>query len=362
MNKNDKFNNRLDERWAHPEIQDFYEKFNIPSQVSLDSYDLTIPYEIRKQKVNENARNYMLTNEKLPDNVTTYSINGISGNPISVHAAKPAKVKKKMPCLFYIPGGGLTLCAFTPHSFEEAEKCKAIMILPVYRTIYDFEENESGYPGTIDDLEAVYKWTIDNADELNINTDKIVLHGGSSGAHLALALAHRLKKRDYYGAMPRGIVTMGPIVDERMDYSSSKYTNIAWSGLQLHRCLKTWLGPNMNPADIPADAVPNHASKEECIGLPPTFMHVEEHDPGASSTMAYAEKLLAAGVYTEVHLWGGAAHTNLSTTKFVTEDSKYSDRFFSIYDNNILDCFKYDFRRQWLTDVSYNTGENPERR
>ena len=58
---------------------------------------------------------------------------------------------------------------------------------------------------------------------------------------------------------------------------------------------------------------------------------------------------MEAGVYTEFHLWGGSNHAILGV-EHETYDSDYLRRYMDIIYNNAKDCFKYDLRRQWITE------------
>ena len=58
--------------------------------------------------------------------------------------------------------------------------------------------------------------------------------------------------------------------------------------------------------DVPAEAFPGRATVEECVGLPPTFIHAMINDNGLDQTSEYISKLSAAGVYCEMHAWGGS--------------------------------------------------------
>lgn len=102
--------------------------------------------------------------------------------------------------------------------------------------------------------------------------------------------------------------------------------------------------------DVPPEAFANHATVEDCIGLPPTFIHTMEIDPGADPSMVYASKLLEAGVYTELHLWGGTNHVGLPSASEQDPSSEYGRRYKNSVDSNLRDCMKYDLRREWLRE------------
>jgi acetyl esterase/lipase len=56
----------------------------------------------------------------------------------------------------------------------------------------------------------------------------------------------------------------------------------------------------------PSYASPAHASRLD--GLPPTYILTCEYDPLRDEGLAYATKLLAAGISTEVHNAAGTFH------------------------------------------------------
>jgi acetyl esterase/lipase len=180
---------------------------------------------------------------------------------------------------------------------------------------------------------------------LGADSDRIVVTGTSSGGHLSLALGFRLKR---YGYKPRGIVANDPICDDRAIYPSQKFEHKSWGAHQEHRSNLAWLGEdNYNLPTLSPEAFPNRATVEECIGYPPTFIHLGENDPERDAGLSFAQKLLAANVFTEIHEWAGSAHA-----AFIVADPKLpiKQRYDAVFQGNIADCLKYDFRRSWLED------------
>ncbi len=60
-------------------------------------------------------------------------------------------------------------------------------------------------------------------------------------------------------------------------------------------------GPDVSPYAAPARA-------EDLAGLPPAYVGVSEFDPLRDEAIAYAQRLLQAGVATERHLIPGTFH------------------------------------------------------
>ena len=353
MSKIEEMYYRGDPKWAHPELAEMYKRLNMEAPVAADTYLNTEKYtfEERKEMVRKmNER--LLTAYPVPTDLgrETYWADGCEEEPdapkVEITVAYPEKRRKsKMPCLVYFTGGGLYYCPAWMTPMESfANHLNAVVVIMNYRTVY----NGGGYPQTVNDCQAVYKWLVEHAEQIHINPDKIVFWGLSSGSQLAMALCHRLKKYNYYGYEPRGVIASAAITDDRVNYSCSKLSSYGWTGRDLAASAKIWLG-ELAPDPVPADAFPNRATAEECIGLPPTFIHCDEHDASSVANEAYASKLVEAGVYTEFHLWGGSNHAILGV-EHETYDSDYLRRYMDIIYNNAKDCFKYDLRRQWITE------------
>lgn len=339
-------NNRDDARWAHPELADYHQAGFDQSADAL--FDASIPFETRKMMAEKAKELYPPMPPQDPDRVSLHMAPGCPEEPdakdVRVYVGKPSKCRKKMPCIFFIVAGGLILSAPEVYPLADlADKYKAVYVTFTYRTIFD---DKGAYPGTINDCHAAYQYIYDNAEELGIDREKIVLYGSSSGAHLALALSHRLKK---YGYSPRGCVVCEPIPDERLIYGSSKLCGHGWVGKSMNSSSLAWLN-GLAEDEVPAEAFANHATVEECIGLPPTFIHTMEIDPGADPSLVYASKLMEAGVYTELHLWGGTNHVGLPTCSENDPNSAYGERYASMVEANLRDCMKYDMRRKWLRE------------
>lgn len=357
MSKLDVLLDRRDaEKWAHPEVKEAYQFLEAyDSKIAEYFGNTNIPFEERRKAIVEQRKaNEALLGVKSAGN--EMEIPGCDDEPdVPSHVvlvSPKERKKKKMPCLFCVPGGGLINCTEAGLPLEElAETFNAVAVMPKYRTVFD---EKGGYPGTINDLGAAYKWVIDNAAEYGINTDKIVIYGVSSGGHLALALSHRLKKKNYYGHQPKGCVVICPIVDDRTIYPSSKDFMMGWAGRDVFATSQAWLGyDHSNPAFVPAEAFPNHATPEECVGLPPTFINTFDAEPSMDPCLIYYSKLIEAGVFADIHVWGGNSHGSMGTTKAMPEfgydSSDYVQRWWRIVAGQISDCLKYDLRRQWIT-------------
>lgn len=335
---------RDDAEWAHPELQEEY----YTKGLDLDAaalYDLTLSPEQRKERA-ESLKALFPPVELNEERLTVVEVPGCPEEPdatVTTYIMRPKSKKKKLPVLFKIVPGGLVLSDPTLFPLDAyAKKYKAVVVAFRYRTLSD---DNGTYPAAINDCHAVYEYLIANAEELGINPERIVIEGENAGGQLALALCHRLKR---YGYKARGCVVSVPTVDDRPDRESAKLRGKGWTGAAVEAFGKAYLN-GFDGTPTP-EAFANYASIEDCIGLTPTFIHTTESDPNSDSVMDYTVKLKAAGVYTELHLWGGSNHTALSAAAENGADLAYSRYVQDIYDADIKDCFKYDFGRSFLEE------------
>jgi len=102
-----------------------------------------------------------------------------------------------------------------------ADEAGTVVVAPEYRLA-----PEHPYPAAIDDCLETVKYVFDNAEDLNINKNKIVVTGDSAGGHLALVTALGLAFEEDYrlkGVVPVYPVTQGASVMTRSYEASDNY-------------------------------------------------------------------------------------------------------------------------------------------
>ena len=109
------------------------------------------------------------------------------------------------------------------------------------------------------------------------------------------------------------------------------------------------LGANNHPMYRTAEMFSDCADIEGCLGLCPTFIHSEAEEGGSDSCRSYSSKLTMAGVYNELHIWGGITHGIMAFFLAVPE-SGYARRVRDAVFGNIRDCFTYDLRRSFIKE------------
>ncbi len=352
------FRIRDDAKWGHPELEVAYALMGNSVGYAEVLLNDDLSFEERQEFAAHAEDGFA---EYLPPydltRTTEYEAPGCidepDAPPVKVVVAQPKgerRYKKNSPCILIIPGGGLTTCfRFTAAIEDWADKFGVPVATLTYRTLVQ----GITYPAPVNDCEAAYNFLVEHAKELGISPNKIILHGNSSGGHLSLALSHRLKKR---GITPRGCLVWVPIIDDRPlpQYRSQSINSAFWGGSDSATSARLYLGKLNNSVDVPPEAFPGRATVEDCVGLPPTFIHAMMNDAGLDQAFDYASKLTAAGVYAEIHAWGGSQHCSLSTAANVMDkddpDAEYAQLFNAVNAKELKDMFEYDLRRPWTVE------------
>jgi acetyl esterase/lipase len=168
---------------------------------------------------------------------------------------------------------------------------------------------ETPFPGPLEDVYAGLVWTVDHADELGFDPQRIAIHGTSAGGGLCAALA--LLARDRGGPHIAFQFLSVPELDDRLTTPSmTEFTDTPlWSRPRAVVSWDCYLGPGRAGADdVPIYAAPARAT--DLTGLPPAYVSVMHFDPLRDEGIAYALGLLAAGVSVELHLFPGTFHSS----------------------------------------------------
>ena len=362
----DKFRNRDDVKWAHPELEMSYQMMAQSVGYSEVLLNEDLPLEQRKEYAEHCEDGFK---QFLPDydwsRTTEYEAPGCADEPdapaVKLLVAQPKgkrRFRRNSPCILIIPGGALAVCLrFTAQIESWADRFGVPCATLKYRTIPEGAQ----FPAPLNDCEAAYNFLVEHAEELNISPNKIVIHGNSSGGHLSLALPHRLKK---HGITCRGSVVWAPIIDDRPMYYSSKVESVFWGNGSAALSARQYLGDLCGSSHVPPEAMPGRATPEECVGLSPVFIHAMTEDTGLSAALHYCDTLSHAGVYNECHAWGGTNHLALSMNSLYgdldNDESDYTKAFQAVLDHEFEDLFRSDLRRPWVTDMVEGTEADAE--
>lgn len=102
--------------------------------------------------------------------------------------------KKKIPLVIYIHGGGWV------HGNKNAEYDKIKVFIENGYSVANVEyrlANQSAAPAAIEDVNEAINYLLKNAKILNFDVNKVVVMGGSAGAHLALLAGLQSQSKIY---------------------------------------------------------------------------------------------------------------------------------------------------------------------
>jgi acetyl esterase len=210
-----------------------------------------------------------------------------------------------LPGVVFFHGGGWVICGLDSHDGTcraVANGVDAVVVSVDYRLA-----PETKFPGAVDDCLAATRWVADHAGELGVDPGRLAVAGDSAGGNLTAAVA--LRARDEGGPALAYQAMIYPVVDSsatRNDYPS-KTENA--TGYFLTGDAMEWYRAQYLRDD--ADGDHPHCSPllaTSLAGLPPAFVITAEFDPLRDEGEVYAERLVAAGVPTEVYRAAGMFH------------------------------------------------------
>lgn len=220
---------------------------------------------------------------------------------IQVTIYKP-KNAKNLPLFLWFHGGGFVYG--TPkwdhqRCADYALKGNTVVINIEYRVA-----PENPFPAALYDAYASLLWANKNAVNIGGNPKLIAVGGSSAGAGISGSLAQYT--RDQKGPEISLQVLEIPPGDFGMDYPSViEFKRIPGLKSDDFPVLKDfYIGKNGNSKE--KYVLPGNS--KDLSNLPPTVIFVAGTDPLRDSGLAYADRLIKAGIFTELHLFAGYAH------------------------------------------------------
>jgi acetyl esterase/lipase len=230
-------------------------------------------------------------------------IPGPDGAPdISVRIYRPAAATGTLPGIYYIHGGGMILGNVAGEDAAATFICDqvgAVVVSVEYRLA-----PEDPHPAQVQDCYAGLAWLARSAAELGVDPARLAIYGASAGGGLTIGTALLARDRGF----PEICFQMPiyPMIDDRNETASSReISDIGiWDRAGNIEAWQWYLG------DGPADQYAAPARAENLEGLPPTFIDVGTVDLFRDEDIAFATRLMQAGVPTELHVHPGAYHAS----------------------------------------------------
>jgi acetyl esterase/lipase len=193
---------------------------------------------------------------------------------------------------------------------------------------------ETRFSGSLEDNYVALKWVYEHAAELGVDKSRIAVMGESAGGGHAAMLAIAARDRGEIPLIYQALVY--PMLDDRTGSTRkmpSYIGQLVWTP-ELNRFGWTsLLGLPAGSPQIPYGAVP--ARVEDLRKLPPAFIGVGSIDLFVNEDVEYAQRLMQAGVLTELHVVPGAFHG----FQAIVPDAPISKQFNSALLNALVRAF-----------------------
>jgi acetyl esterase/lipase len=233
-----------------------------------------------------------------------FTIAGFNGDEIEVSVIRRPGHAGVGPGIFHTHGGGMIAGDRWTGIREIASWVNAFDAVGVtveYRLAPAFPD-----PYPVEDCYAGLVWTAEHADELGIDLDRLLIAGSSAGGGLAAGTA--LLARDRRGPGLAGQMLIYAMLDDRdSTVSTSQVDGIGvWDRTSNITGWTALLGDRRGTEDVSIYAAPARAT--DLSGLPASFVDCASVEVFRDEDVAYATKLWASGVQTELHVWPGGFH------------------------------------------------------
>jgi len=235
-------------------------------------------------------------------NVTSLRIPGYKGAILKAYVIEPKESTGELPCLVYFHGGAFMLKASGSHykiAKEYAKKLHCKVVYVDYRLA-----PKHPFPVPVEDCFSTYKWTLQNADILGIDTNRIIIGGDSAGGNLATTVTLIAKDRNL--PLPTALLLIYPVTDRRMSTRTMlEYTDTPVWNARLNKMMWDAYLPQVPTKHI------EYASPIEAAsfsGFPPTYIEVAEYDCLHNEGILLYERLIESGISAELYEIPNACH------------------------------------------------------
>lgn len=256
------------------------------------------------RKAQEEAANLEITLAGEPFTHEERTISGPNGLvTLSVFYPKDRRRGGKPgPGIYHMHSGGL-ICGNRFTGFKDClrwgKATGAVCIGVEYRLA-----PEHKFPVAVEDCYAGLKWVGEHLAELGIDPARLLIAGQSMGGNLAACVA--VLARDRTGPALCGQLIDAGMLDDEMETNSSKQfvEEGTWSRGTNQMALNQIFGTGQRRLGSYAMAL----RAQDLSGLPPAFLCAGSAELFRDENVAYAQRLWAAGVQAELHVWPGGYH------------------------------------------------------
>jgi acetyl esterase/lipase len=283
-----------------PELRAVLEKLPTDRPMNLNQ----LPAARAKMKKMVTA---MLANLPAVEGVTSQDqfVPGSQNDPaVRVRVYRPRDQPSKLPALLWIHGGGYVM-----GDIEQDDRLMKQLVKRIGCVALSVDYRlapEHPFPAPVEDCYAGLKWLFAHADELGVEPARIAIGGASGGGGLAAGLA--LLARDRGEVQVAFQLLIYPMIDDR-NVTPASYAITdprMWNRESNRLGWKAYLGRDGGGSDVSVYAAAARAT--DLTNLPPAYIPVGALDLFVDENIEYAQRLIQAGVPTELHVYPGAFH------------------------------------------------------
>ncbi|MBP3477531.1 MAG: alpha/beta hydrolase [Lachnospiraceae bacterium] len=241
---------------------------------------------------------------KIPQEVINRNmiIEGYKGLKFKVEIFEPSNVKENLPCLIYVHGGAFSYRASAYHkklACMYAIKAKCRVYFPDYHLTPKYP-----YPAAYEDVLALYKYIMENAEEFGIDNEKIGVAGDSAGASIAALICNNYEWEGL--KQPCMQMLVYPLTDVNMQTDSmKKFSDTPIWNSKNNKRMWSYYCKNLKSEDT-YGASPMHSSLPQII--PDTYIETAEYDCLHDEGIIYGKRLREAGANVEINETRGTIH------------------------------------------------------
>ncbi len=218
------------------------------------------------------------------------------------------------PVIVNFHGGGWALGALDQSDWLCSQVCLgvgAVVVSVDYRLAPTHQ-----FPTAVLDSIAAVNWVAANAEELQIDVDRIAVMGDSAGGNLAAVVCQLLRDRGGPAIVHQALLY--PATDLRTpdDFDPAKPALADWpilSSASMVTFRDHYLGPDGDPGDPMASPI----LAKDLSGLPPALVQVAEYDPLRDDGIRYARAMQEAGTPVRLTEYVGMPHGYFSFPKVI---------------------------------------------
>lgn len=230
---------------------------------------------------------------------------GPDGGPeVMVRIYQPEARPDTLPALLWIHGGGYVLGRV---QWDDLRAKGMVLALNCVVASVEYRlAPEHPFPAPLEDCYSALKWLADSADQFGINSARIAIGGASAGGGLAAGLGLLARDRAEVDVCYQLLIY--PMIDDTNVEQAGPDVPDAplWTRANNLVGWHSYLGEEPGSEGISAYAAAIRA--EDVSGLPPTYIGVGTPDLFRDEDIAFAQRLMKAGVPTELHVYADGFH------------------------------------------------------